>query len=274
MRTHPELGLWARLALTAVLGLVLCALLYWVSTMIAGTAIVDRPATCVGEGCFCEADAAGFPDQMLNSLSSFAFVFLGIWALISTREPVIGTRERVLKPYFAATMLFLGASSFFYHATLSFLGQFLDIFSMYTFGILLTLGALYRSGRISGAVAAIIFAFVSAGLALIQYEFPDARRVLFALLLIPGIVLELTPFVTGFTPRSPRVRYIYIGVGVMILAYLIWLADQNASVCDPHSPIQGHAIWHVMTALASFMIFAHYRSTAHPPREPRGLGGN
>jgi predicted membrane channel-forming protein YqfA (hemolysin III family) len=258
-----------RVALTVIAGATLCLVLYAIAAALADSEVLARPATCTATGCFCEADTGVFPDQLLNSLSSFAFVFLGIWALLSTREPVVGTRERIVKPFFAVTMLFLGASSFFYHATLSFLGQFLDIFSMYTYGILLTVGALYRSRRISGLVAIVIWIVASAAFGVLQYEYPDARRVLFVLLLLPGIVLELTPYVTGQSPRSPKVRNIYIGVGVLIAAYVIWLLDQNHGVCDPHSLVQGHAIWHVLTAVASFMIFAHYRATAHDPVTPR-----
>jgi hypothetical protein len=55
------------------------------------------------------------------------------------------TRERRALPLLGTTLIFIGASSFIYHATLSFVGQFLDILSMYTFGLLLILGALYRS---------------------------------------------------------------------------------------------------------------------------------
>lgn len=266
MRTHPEISVSLRVVLTIALGVAISALAYWLAQGLSDTSVVERPATCTAEGCFCEVNAQSFPDQIINSFSSLAFVFLGIWALLATREPVRGTRERVLKPFFAVTMLFLGVSSFFYHATLSFVGQFLDVFSMYAFGILLATGALYRSSRISGGLAIAIFVSASVVFGVVQYVAPDARRILFALLLLPGIVLELTPFVTGYGPRSPRVRFIYIGVGIMLVAYLIWLLDQNEALCDPDALVQGHAVWHVLTALAGFMIFAHYRLTAHAPK--------
>jgi hypothetical protein len=266
MRTHPELKTWLRIVLTALLGAIVCLAAYWMAAVVADSAIVERAATCVSDGCFCEADAHRFPDQVVNAISSFGFVFLGIWALLATRQPVRGTRERTLKPFFAITMLFLGVSSFFYHATLSFLGQFLDIFSMYTFGILLAVGALYRSAKIGGVVAILTFAIASICFGLVQFAFPEARRILFALLLLPGIILEVTPWVTGYRPTSRQVRFIYVGVGVMAIAYLIWWLDQTPAFCDSASLLQGHGLWHVLTAVAAFMIFSHYRQTAHGPK--------
>lgn len=252
-----------RVGITVTVGLLLSVGIYFLTQTLSVASLVDRPATCTSTGCFCEAPLESIPKQLFDSFSSLAFVFLGIWALLPTRQPILGTPERRLKPLFGIVFVFIGASSFFYHATLSFLGQFLDIFSMYAFGILIALGALYRAGKVSGRLSILIFVASSIVFGILQYEFPDARRVLFAGLLLPGIVLELTPFITASSPRSPKVRFIYIGVGTLVIAYVIWLLDQNSQFCDPYSPLQGHAVWHVLTAVTAFLIVAHYRQTPH-----------
>ena len=246
----------------AVVGTVVSAIAWWLTSIAADTDLVARAATCVPGHCFCE-HAAVFPEQLANSVSSFAFVFLGSWVLLSRRSPAPGTRERTLAPLLGVTMLFIGVSSFFYHATLSFLGQFLDIFSMYTFGLLLFFGALYRAGRIRGSYALAGFVVSSIGFGLLQFAYPDARRILFAALLLPGIILELTPWITGYSPRSRRVGAIYAGLAVMVVAYGIWLLDQTPAFCQPGSLLQGHAIWHVLTAVAGFLVFIHYQRTPH-----------
>lgn len=260
-------AIWALL-----LGAAVCAIAWYATDALVGTALVDRAATCVPGHCFCER-ASGFPEQLANSVSSFAFVFLGAWVLLSprTREPRTReartresrTRESLLIPLLGITMLFIGVSSFFYHATLSFFGQFLDIFSMYTFGLLLFFGALYRAGRLRGSFALAGFVTASIVFGLLQFAYPDARRILFTALLVPGIILELTPWVTGHSPRSLRVWAMYAGLGVMVVAYGIWLLDQTPAFCDPGSLLQGHAIWHVLGAVASFLVFIHYRRTPH-----------
>lgn len=246
----------------AALGSAIVALAWWGSGLVSGTEIVARAATCVPGQCFCER-AAEFPVQIANSFSSFAFVFLGAWVFLSRRNPAPGTREHRLVPLLGITMFFLGASSFFYHATLSFLGQFLDIFSMYTFGLLLFFGALYRAGRIRGSYALAGFVAASIVFGLVQFAYPDARRILFTALLLPGIILELTPWVTGHSPRSGRVAALYAGLVVMIVAYGIWLLDQTPAFCEPGSLLQGHAIWHTLGAVAAFFVYVHYRRTPH-----------
>ncbi|MEP6481560.1 MAG: ceramidase domain-containing protein [Rhodoglobus sp.] len=252
-----------RLAIVILVALAASAAIYFITQALADSSLAARAATCTKTGCFCEAPLASIPKQLADSFSSLAFVFLGVWTLLATRGPAVGTPERRLTPLFGIVFVFIGASSFFYHSTLSFFGQFLDIFSMYAFGILLAIGALYRARKLRGAPAIMIFVALSAIFAVVQYLLPDARRVLFAALLLPGIILELTPFITGFSPRSPRVRFIYWGVGTLVVAYVIWLLDQNPAFCDSGSLLQGHAVWHVLTAISAFLIVAHYRQTPH-----------
>jgi hypothetical protein len=251
-----------RILVAVLIGAGVCAVAWLVTDLLAGTALVERAATCAPGHCFCE-HAGAFPEQLANSVSSFAFVLLGIWVMLSRRNPPPGTREHVLTPLLGITMLFIGVSSFLYHATLSFFGQFLDIFSMYTFGLLLLFGALYRAGRLRWGYALAGFIAASVVFGLLQLTFPDARRILFTALLVPGIILELTPFITGHSPRSRRVWAIYAGLAVMVVAYGIWLLDQLPAFCEPGSLLQGHAIWHTLGAIAAFLVFIHYRLTPH-----------
>ncbi len=252
---------WRMLA-TVLLAAGVCAIAWVATLMLAGTTLVERAATCAPGHCFCES-AIGFPEQLANSVSSFAFVILGAWVLLSRRNPSQGTREHVLAPLLGVTMLFIGVSSFFYHATLSFFGQFLDIYSMYTFGLLLLFGALYRAGRLRGGYALAGFIAASIVFGLLQFAYPDARRILFTALLLPGIILELTPYITGHRLRSRRGWAIYAALAVMVVAYGIWLLDQMPAFCEPGSILQGHAIWHVLGAVAAFLVFIHYRRTPH-----------
>ncbi|MCC6269889.1 MAG: ceramidase domain-containing protein [Microbacteriaceae bacterium] len=251
-----------RILAAVLLGAGVCAVAWLATDLLVGTALVERAATCVPGHCFCE-HAGEFPGQLANSVSSFAFVFFGVWVLLSRRNPASGTREHRLAPLLGITMLFIGVSSFFYHATLSFFGQFLDIFSMFTFGLLLFFGALYRAGRLRGGYALAGFVAASVVFGLLQFAYPDARRILFAVLLVPGIILELTPFITGHNPRSRRVWAIYAGLAVMVVAYGIWLLDQSPVFCERGSLLQGHAIWHTLGAVAAFLVFIHYRLTPH-----------
>jgi hypothetical protein len=230
--------------------------------------VTARQASCTSTRCFCESPNGRVFDQVVDSFSSLAFVLLGAWTLVWRPRSALKLRETPLVRAFGIVLIFIGGSSFFYHATLSFFGQFLDIFSMYLFGVLVAVGALVRCGRISMRTAIIVFIVANAVLAVVQYDYPDARRILFGALLVPGVVLELIPAINGHRESGGKVRFVYIGVAVLAVAYLFWTLDQDNILCDPYSWFQGHAVWHVLTAIASFMIVIHYRNTPHYVRKP------
>ncbi|MBX3068047.1 MAG: ceramidase domain-containing protein [Cryobacterium sp.] len=204
-----------------------------------------------------------FPRQIANSFSSFAFVVLAIWGALVIRKPSKHSRERKLWPFYLTIMVFIGATSFYYHATLSFFGQFLDVFSMFLLGVLLITGGLYRSGRLSGRAGIFVFVIASSFLGFAEYVWPDARRILFALVLVAGVVVELNKSISGTTLRSRRAIPVLLAVTFMIIAFVIWTADLTGWVCDPTSIIQGHAVWHLLTAIAAYLVLFHYRNTEH-----------
>jgi hypothetical protein len=42
---------------------------------------------------------------------------------------------------------------------------------------------------------------------------------------------------------------------------VIWnISQTGTSLCDPYSPLQGHAIWHILDAVAAFCLFMYYAS--------------
>lgn len=61
---------------------------------------------------------------------------------------------------------------------------------------------------------------------------------------------------------GPRSRPLAIAVLALAIAYAAWLADDRGLWCEPGSWLQGHALWHLLTALAGGLLVAHYRRTA------------
>lgn len=263
---RAPLGPGAALAVRILLTLLLTIGIALIAARLSGLLIGLPAATCVETGCFCEPASGGLPEQLVASLSSLAFVVLGVWAAVS---PVPASREHTLVTLAGAAMVFIGAGSLIYHATLTFVGQFLDIFSMYAFGLLLTFGALWRHGRLSGRASWLWFMGLSIALGVVQAMVPDARRVLFALLLLPGIVLELAPRVSGERPTLARSRWLYAGLATMVVAYLIWVLDQSPVLCGPDGFEYGHSVWHGLGAVAAYFVTRHYRATVHERPEAR-----
>jgi hypothetical protein len=242
------------------------AALVWVVTALRAVLDEQRPATCLATRCFCEAVRDEGLAQPVNALTSLAYVALGLWALLGgVAQPPDG-RTRLLMRAVGAVLVLLGLGSFWFHASLTFVGQVLDVQGMYLLGTLLVVGALVRRGTLGGRAAPWVLLAGTAVLLAIQVAAPESRRVLFALVLLPGIVLEALPGTTGVPTLAPPMRAYRAGVGLLVLAYAVWVLDNTGVLCAPTSPLQGHGAWHVLTAVAAVLLVAHYGRTASSVR--------
>ncbi|MEP6663038.1 MAG: hypothetical protein ABJC04_05170, partial [Verrucomicrobiota bacterium] len=49
-----------------------------------------------------------------------------------------------------------------------------------------------------------------------------------------------------------------ISFGVALVFWNLW--QTKSPLCDPHSLMQGHAVWHLLDALSLFFLFRFYVS--------------
>lgn len=225
---------------------------------------VYAPASCTATHCFCEAPRVGaLILQPADSGSSYGFVFAGFLMIVLARgrgwqsamTPLAATA-------FGITAILVGVGSALLHATLTLWGQFCDVLGMYLVGSFLLVSALSRWRGITDRPAIGLYLLLCATLVAVLIVMPEVRRWLFAVLLIAAIIVEL-----GFArPRRPGVlvRFYLLGMLVNAVAFAIWTLDQHGVVCSPSSLIQGHALWHLLGALAMWLSFSYYRS-----EEPR-----
>ncbi len=243
-----------------------------VVTVTASRAALDdtRPATCLPDGCFCEAVRPESLAQPVNALTSLTYVLLGVWALAGGVRRPPDRPESGLVAAAGLVLVVLGAGSFWYHGTLTFVGQVLDVQGMYLLGVLLVVGALLRRGVLGARSAIWVYLVTALALLVSQVVSPDSRRVLFAVVLLPGIVLEALPATTGVPWRSRATVPFRVGLVLLVVAYGFWLLDSAGVLCDPTSVWQGHGIWHVLTAVAAVLIVVHYGRTPRrgQPMEP------
>jgi dihydroceramidase len=87
---------------------------------------------------------------------------------------------------------------------------------------------------------------------------PEVRRWLFAVVLVAAIVMEMV-FARKWRPGAGIAFYLW-GLAATATAFGIWVLDQDAVVCAPHSLIQGHAVWHLLGAASLWLSFSYYRS--------------
>lgn len=217
-------------------------------------------ATCTATRCFCELPRTGMLLlQPANTWSSFGYVMIGCLLLVMPygRDPA-----SALSPLSARTLgvtaIIVGVGSGLLHATLTLWGQFFDVLGMYLVGSFLLVSAIARWRRIPDGAAVALYAALCASLVAVLLVLPEARRWLFAVLLVLAIVVELV-FARGLRPGA-RVAFFLGGLLATAIAFGIWILDQEGVVCAPHSLLQGHAVWHLLGAASLWLSFCYYRS--------------
>ena len=218
------------------------------------------PASCLPDGCFCEAVSVSQPiRQPANTTSSLGFAAVGLWILI---EAWRGSRRSAFSPnhqiMLGVSAIVIGVGSAFYHASMTFVGQFFDIFGMYLLTSLMWVYALQRLTGWRMWTAAAVYFGLNAALTALQIGLPETRRYAFAVVLLLAL---LTEAVVWRKLRPAReYRWLWAGLLTFAAAYLIWSLDNSGAWCDPDSWLQGHAVWHVLGAVAVACLWRWYVS--------------
>ena len=56
-------------------------------------------------------------------------------------------------------------------------------------------------------------------------------------------------------------KWLAAGFGSFIIGFMIWIPTSPGGVlCDPYSWIQGHAFWHFLVGLATFLLYIYASS--------------
>jgi Ceramidase len=170
------------------------------------------------------------------------------------------------------------------HATQSAAGGHLDLLSMYLFASFAVAYATMRWLR--GGIGVLVATFVG-GVAFCELVslwgvkppvVVHPGNAAFALLLVVATALEA--LIMRRSEGHAQRKYAYASLALILTAFGIWNGTKER-LCDPHSLIQGHAIWHILGAVAAYFLYRYYASeevddlAVHaPPDEAVGGVGN
>lgn len=221
---------------------------------------------------FCEQARLGFIKQPSNTYSNIGFVIAGLyiaWLAFQNRfDRSNRMTETLFYPsFFASIVVFLGPGSMALHATNTAWGGFMDLFSMFLFSSFVFCYGLMRWFRLSETTFAMLYfanvAFCSwVHLSPYNEAFPPllASEICFGAHLFFGMILEICHRYIRKVPIEAN--WGWACVFTFGVAFFIWNISrtQESWFCDPDSLMQGHAMWHLLNALAIYFLYIFYAS--------------
>lgn len=219
-----------------------------------------RPASCMPDRCFCEEVRPGGVAQRANTWSSLGFVLVGL--LVAGARPASGSgpmdgrptrAHRAHDAVYAFALVAVGLGSMFFHASLTFVGQCVDVMGMYLLATFIVLHNLSRIRTVSPRAFAASYAASNLVLAWMVVERPALRRYAFGALLVAAWATE------RIARRSGRRDLVRAAVLTILVAFALWVLDITRVACDPGSWLQGHALWHLLAAVAAGLLHLDHR---------------
>ena len=231
-----------------------------------------------------------FFHQNINTYSNLAYFFFGIFICELARQDVRSQskghqnwlqRFPMLSFLMGASFIYLSIGSAFFHASMTWIGQRVDMNGTYGISISLLFIAVYHVFHRAHWSETVKKATIVIAL-LVIFSFYQIHLLVPSSILLPVMILLIwiLTAITYFQFRKERsVVLALLGLILIVVALKIRGLDVQKVGCDPHSIFQGHSLWHVLTALSSFCSYAFFRfsgrntvaTPAHPDRATRNL---
>jgi hypothetical protein len=218
---------------------------------------------------FCEV-SDGLIMQPVNTWSNLGYLAVGLavaWSQYKRTYHYQNTFNNhvFFGTSFATMVILICPGSMAMHATTSVVGGFMDMFSMFLLASYMAAYAMMRTFKwgVKGFLA-IFFPFL---MYCVFFWFQDFETPLLknpgtfafaSLLLLSGIFEHINVFLLKIRIQK---RYGIAAIATMGIAFLIWSKSITGSpYCDPSSIVQGHGVWHVLTAVAIYWMYRYYVS--------------
>jgi hypothetical protein len=222
-----------------------------------------RQASCMPD-CWCEAPRMGsLIVEPANTFSNIAYFIAAamVLMLIKKREslPINQiTHDKFYFRMFAFALVLVGAGSMFFHMSLTFWGQWVDVLGMYFVTIFYILFNYNRLHPMSNQKFLWLYLGINALLGIIIYFFPETRRWLFAGTIV--LTLFSTIYVAKKTSYKIENKYFWLSLGSIVLAQVFWNIDRMKIICYPYSYFNGHVWWHLLGAVSGWYFFRYLLS--------------
>jgi hypothetical protein len=224
--------------------------------------------------CYCEAFSDGYVLEPVNTYSALAFSALGfviLYTLSRTPPPQITnlmTQNIIYSAVYGYLEVFMGPGSMLFHATMSNLGGFFDTLSMYMWLSYVLVYDILRLTNISNAIGALLYIFVVSLCVVLQEMVFQGGDLTFALLVFAALGAELIVYLRSRNNLNKTAyKYFILALLVYAVAMVIWqLSKTGGPLCFPDSLLQGHAVWHTLSAVTVSLIYVYLKKANDPQK--------
>lgn len=214
---------------------------------------------------WCEATLCGWVSEPANTWSNGLYLLVGFVVYLQCRRAPHAELR-----WMGPAMLVMGLLSGAYHASNNYLSQVLDFVGMYLLVFWFLVINLRRNGWIAASSRMPVFwglVLAGAGAVHLMYLRHWPFQWLIALAAVTIAVTEFTARRHSSAERVP-VRHVVTSLVLLAVAQAASLADLARLACDPDNHfVQGHALWHLVSALALYFACQHYRQLRYPARD-------
>ncbi len=204
---------------------------------------------------WCEETLCHIISEPANTWSNIGYIISSLILFIWTKK----TQHNELK-WLAPAMFLMGAASFFFHMSNYYISQILDFIGMYLFVFWLMVLNLRKVGLISKSkqvITEVVITLIST----LAVHYMYTHHMNFQIIVTTGVItIIITEFITFRRSKKKRhYKYFWTSMGLIGFAQLFSQVDLKRIICDPKEHIfQGHAIWHVISAIALTIAYKHW----------------
>jgi hypothetical protein len=212
---------------------------------------------------WCEKSRCSWITEPSNTWSNLSYLIIA--GMIHYRL-VHNKRQKHLVYLFAPAIFLTGSFSFIYHASYTRVLQILDFFGMYLFICLaLALNSHRMNTVCDDKPKTMWFYFWTVILSMVSIPVIDTMNLpiqftmimLILALLGQEIYLRFSKY-TKYPQLAPSLEDFRKSLFILGIALSCSVADGARIWCNPESIIQGHAMWHILSAVGMWFTFKYY----------------
>ena len=196
-----------------------------------------------------------------NAWSNLAYIIVAIWLLSEIRK----NRETGVLSYYGKATLAVGFTSFLYHASYTFFFQVFDFIGMYLFIFLPLTTQLRSMSWLSERGVPRFYLGATAFFTLLTVVFYFVGIPAQSLILILVLVVVALEVLRRSRLRNAGLQW---SPGNFVLAFTLLVTggafsalDISGKLCEPTNHwLQGHSLWHLLTAASLVFVFKHFRT--------------